>query len=184
MSISNLLEEELERKLRKIGLESKDVEAYETRDKQLLLYLKTGQKVKITDPYLVKLAKAKTNEEKIACYLSKDALLARLYTLESIFKGKIKLEDFINRYSSLDPPALLKRIKEIEEESRAHLSQLKEYLIIRIQSLLTRKGPYYLECIETSLYGKTTQELAEIYMKLSVAEKITPSVLETLLDVQ
>jgi len=180
MLISDLLEEELERKLREVGLDIRDVEAYETKGKQLILYLKTGQKVKITNPNLLKLAEIKANEEKIAYLLSKNALLARLYTLESIFKGKIDFEDFIKRYSSLDPQSLLKRIKEIEEENRAHLSRLKEYLVVRIQSLLIKRGPYYLEDIEAFLYEKTTQELAEVYMKFSTVEKISSSDLESL----
>jgi hypothetical protein len=182
MSITNLFEEELERELKRMGLTLSDVESYERKGK-LVLYLKTGQKIRIDNPYLVRLAEAKTNEELLASSLSKDALLARFYALENIFKGGEEWKEFKERYSSFTPLDLLGRIREIEEEYQAELSKLKDYLITRISYLLTSKASYYPVCIDILLGRRTTQELTEIYTKLSSDERISEEDLEILLDI-
>jgi hypothetical protein len=183
MSIVNLFEEELERELKEMGLNLTDVESYERKGKGLVVYLKTGQEIRINDPYLVELAEAKTKEEILAYSLSKGALLARLHALESIFKGMKEWEEFEKRYSSLAPSDLLRRIREIEEEYQAQLSKLKDYLITAISCLLTSKGPYYPTGIDIELSKRTIQELAEIYTKLSSTERITENDLEILLNI-
>jgi hypothetical protein len=184
MSIVNLFEEELERELKRMGLTLSDVESYERKRKgKLVLYLKTGQEIRIDNPYLVRLAEAKTNEEILASSLSRDALMARLYALENIFKGRREWEEFKKRYSSFTPLDLLVRIREIEEEYQAQLSKLKDYLITGISYLLTSKGPYYPTGIDIELGKRTIQELTEIYTKLSSTERITKNDLEILLNI-
>jgi hypothetical protein len=184
MSITNLFEEELERELKKNGLTLSDVESYERKGKgKLVLYLKTGKEIRINDPYLAKLAEAKTNEEILAYSLSRDALLARLYALENIFKGREEWKEFKERYSSFTPLDLLGRIRDIEKEYQASVSNLKDYLIIRISYLLTFKSPYHPTGVDILLDRKNTQELAEIYTKLSSTERITEDDLEILLNV-
>jgi hypothetical protein len=184
MSIVNLFEEELEKKLEKMGLTLNDVESYERRGKEkLVVYLKTGDKVRINDPYLVRLAEAKTNEEILVYSLSRDALLTRLYALENIFKGRSEWEEFKKRYSSSTPSDLLRKIREIEREYKAELSNLKNYLISQISSLLTSKAPYYPTSIDIELSRKTTQELTEIYTKVLSTERISEEDLEILLDI-
>jgi hypothetical protein len=184
MSIVNLFEEELERKLKNMGLNLTDVESYERKGNGLVVYLKTGQEIRIiNDPYLVELAEAKTKEEILAYSLSKDALLARLYALESIFKGREEWEEFKKRYSSLAPSDLLREIRKIEKEYQAQLSKLKDYLIARISYLLTLKGSCYPTGVDILLGRRNTQELAEIYAKLSSTERITEKDLEILLNI-
>jgi hypothetical protein len=184
MSIANLFEEELEKELKKVGLSLSDVESYEREGKEkLVLHLKTGIDCRINNPYLARLAKAKTNEEILVYYLSRDALLVRLYALENIFKGRKEWNEFKEKYSSFSPSDLLRRIREIEKEYQAGVSKLKDYLIARISYLLTFKSPYYPTGIDKLLDRKSTQELAEIYTELSITERISEDDLEILLNV-
>jgi hypothetical protein len=184
MSLINLFEEELEKELKKVGLTLSDVESYEREGKEkLVLYLKTGIHYKINNPYLARLAEAKTNEEILVHSLSRDALLKRLYALENIFKGRSEWEEFKKRYSSFAPSDLLRKIREMEKKYQAELSNLKDYLISLISSLLTSKASYYPTHIYILLGRRTTQELAEIYTKLSSTERISEEDLEILLDI-
>jgi hypothetical protein len=184
MSIVNLFEEELEKELEKMGLTLNDVEGYERRGKEkLVVYLKTGDKVRINDPYLAILAEAKTNEKILVYSLSRDALLTRLYALENIFKGRSEWEEFKKRYSSFTSSDLLRKIREIEKEYQTQLSNLKDYLIILISSLLASKASYYPASVDILLGRRTTQDLAEIYTKLSSTERISKEDLEVLLDI-
>jgi hypothetical protein len=184
MSITNLFEEELERELKRMGLTLSDVKSYERKGEgKLVLYLKTGQEIRIDNPYLVRLAEAKTHEEILASSLSRGALLARLFALENIFKGREEWREFKERYSSFTPLDLLGRIREIEEEYQAQLSKFKDYLITAISCLLTSKGPYYPTGIDIELSKRTIQELAEIYTKLSSTERITENDLKILLNI-
>jgi len=170
MSIVNIFEEKLESELGKIGLGIDDVEKYETIGNNLVLYLKNGYQVKINNPYLAKLAKAKTNEEIITECISKKSLLARLYMLENIFIGKRKWEDFLKKYASYTPRELFQRIRELEEKNSEYLHRLKEYAKVLIASIIVNNGPYYPTGIDELLSKKTNQELAEIYVKLSNGE--------------
>jgi len=183
MSVFDLFEEEVRKRLEEVGLDIGDVESYETRGNSLILHLKTGQDVKINDPYLVKLSEIKTNKEKIVYLLSEEALRARLYALENIFEGRMELKDFMKKYSSLDKRALIGKIQRIEEENWMYLSRFKEYLIALIESRLVEGGSYNPAGIYNILQGKTTQELAEIYMRISALEKITREDLEILLNI-
>jgi hypothetical protein len=184
MSITNLFNEELERELKRVGLTLSDVKNYERKGKdKLVIYLNTGQEFRINNPYLVRLAETKTNEEILASSLSRDALLVRLYALENIFKGREEWEKFKERYSSFTPLDLLRRIREIEEGYQAELSKFKDYLITRISYLLTLKSSYYPTGIDIELSRRTTQELTEIYAKLSRSERITEDDLEILLNI-
>jgi len=168
MSIVNLFEEELEKRLKKIGLSMRDVKEYETEsDESVVIYLTSGTTIRIHEPYLARLAKAKTNEEILVTTLSKDNLLKRLYALESIFKGAEDWREFLSKYSSLQPREILEKIKEIEERNKVDIPYLKEYLIAKISNLLTRKGTFYPQGIEAALDRLTTQELSEIYVKLA-----------------
>jgi len=89
MSIANIFEEELERELGETGLSIDDIENYETRDRDLVLYLKNECQVRIKNPYLTRLAEIRINGEITAYGIPKKKLLARLYMLGSIFGGKI-----------------------------------------------------------------------------------------------
>jgi len=174
MSIVNLFEEELERELKKHGLNTKDVKEYETEsDESVVIHLTSGETIKIHEPYLAKLAKAKTNEEILVTTLSKDNLLKRLYALKSIFEGAKDWQEFLSKYSPLQPREILEKIKEIEERNKVHISYLKKYLIAKISNLLTRKGTFYPEGIEVALDRLTTQELSEIYVKLAALPENT-----------
>jgi len=184
MSITNLFEEEVEKELKKVGLNLTDVKSYERVGKEkLVLHLKTGIDYKINNPYLTRLAEAKTNEEILVYSLSRDALLARLYALENIFKGEEEWGDFKEKYSSFTPLDLLRRIREIEKEYEAQLSNLKDYLITRVSYLLTFKGPYYPAGVDILLGRKNTQELAEIYANFLNAKRISEEDLEILLSI-
>jgi hypothetical protein len=57
----------------------------------------------------------------------------------------------------------------MEEENKSHISNLKDYLITMISRKLTDPSisPYYPEYIEVELAKKSTQELVEIYARLS-----------------
>ena len=183
MSILNLFEEELERELRKNGLSINDVKNYEIRE-NLVLYLKTGSTLIIRDPYLVRLANARTREEVIAGYIPRNSLLARLFVLENILVGKVEWEDFIKKYSSLTNQEIVEKIIEIEKKNSEYLPRLKEDLVYLLLYLLSRKGPYYPEGAEEILKRRTSQELAEFYAKFSAAEKIAPDDLGLLLNVE
>jgi hypothetical protein len=174
MSIVNLFEEELERKLKELGLDINDISRYETsNEKYIILHTTDGKIIRINDPYLVVLSKAKTNEKILSDHLKKDALEARLFALINIYEGPIGLEEFKERYSNLSPTNLIKEIRKIEEKNEHHISNLKNYLIAMISRKLTDPSisPYYPEGIEAELVKKSTQELAEIYTKLSRREK-------------
>jgi hypothetical protein len=173
MSIVNLFEEELERTLKKLGLRIKDVSSYETEgERWFILYTKDNMKIRIDDPYLVVLSKTKTNEEILAHFLTKDALEARLYVLRNIFEGEMSWEKFKERYSTLSPTDLLKEIRRVEEKNKPYISNLKEYLISMISGMFTdpSKSLYDPEGIELELAKRNTQELVEIYTRLSRGE--------------
>jgi len=174
MSIVNLFEEELERELKKHGLNMGDVKEYETESgKSVVIHLTSGMTIRIHDPYLAKLAKAKTNEEILVTTLSKDNLLKRLYALESILREAKDWQEFLSKYSSLQPPEILRKIREIEEENRRHIPNLKKYLMARVCSLILRKARFYPQNIEEVLSQLTTQELSEIYVKLAALPEDT-----------
>jgi hypothetical protein len=186
MSIVNLFEEELEKTIKKLGLHINDISSYETRSERwLLLYTKDNRKIRIDDPYLVVLSKTKTNEEILAHFLTKDALEARLYALKNIFEGEMSWEKFKERYSTLSPTDLLKEIRKVEEKNKSHISNLKDYLISAISVMFTdpSKSPYYPEGIESELAKRSTQELVEIYARLS-CEKIRYEDLEDLYGIE
>jgi hypothetical protein len=124
----------------------------------------------------------KTNEEILVDFLTKDALEARLYALKNIFEGKMNWKEFKEKYSHLSPTDLIIKIREIEERNKRHISNLKDYLIAMISRTLTdpSRSPYYPEGIEVELAKKSTQELVEIYARLSSEEKIGYEDLENL----
>ena len=170
MSIVNIFEEELEIVLRQIGLSIDDIVNYETRDNGLVLYLKNGHQVRINHPYLARLAEAKTNEEIIAHTVPKKNLLARLYMLENIFVGKIKWEDFLDKYVSYTSQEIFRRIRELEENNSKYMPKLKECAKALIAYALANNDSCYPIGIDDSLSTRTLQELAEIYIRVSAGK--------------
>jgi len=171
MSVVNLLEEELEPILKKMGLSINDIEKYETEGKNLLVYIKgVSQPLKIKSPYLVDLAKAKIEKERIADILAREKLLARLYLLESLVDREREVKDFLKEYNSFTSRELLQRIIELEENVQDYLPKLKGYATIKIISTLIKKRLHYISGMDMILNAKTLQELAEIHLKLSSGE--------------
>jgi len=136
MSTRNAFYEELER----YGIDTSAVSKVEIKKGSSLVVYANNIPVKISDPYLVRLAKLTTLDVPLDSELSREQLLKRLYGTMTVFKGMIMpFSKFVFQTANLSTKEIGENLEELEKKNLV-AEQTKIYrdgLEIRICKKLT-----------------------------------------------